>query len=148
MWTTQTEKKKTLRATMSKTSSFPSDWVCRNEYPKILKFEYMHTLKKSTKSTLRLSTKYSFWTSFLFFFSIWVHIVINSTRISDRKCSTHFSQKNHHWQIRRLFQSNCKYHEFSVPACKKLEWWGAVWGQVRFAYGPADGTATHYLLLQ
>jgi len=40
------------------------------------------------------------------------------------------------------------------PACKKLEWWGA--GVVicsggtrcRLAYGPADATATHCLLLQ
>jgi len=38
------------------------------------------------------------------------------------------------------------------PACKKTEWWDA--GMVvsgsrcRFAYGPADATATHYLLLQ
>jgi len=35
------------------------------------------------------------------------------------------------------------------PACKKTEWWGA--GVVicleRLAYGPADATATHYLLL-
>jgi len=38
------------------------------------------------------------------------------------------------------------------PACKILEWWVlawlSVWGQVRFAYGSADTTATHYLLLQ
>jgi len=26
--------------------------------------------------------------------------------------------------------------------------WFSVWGQVRFAYGPANATATHYLLLQ
>jgi len=26
--------------------------------------------------------------------------------------------------------------------------WLSVWYQVRFAYGPADATATHYLLLQ
>ena len=39
------------------------------------------------------------------------------------------------------------------PACKKTEWWGA--GMViclerrcRLAYGPADATATHCLLLQ
>ena len=39
------------------------------------------------------------------------------------------------------------------PSCKKTEWWGA--GVVilsgvrcRLAYGPADATATHYLLLQ
>jgi len=37
------------------------------------------------------------------------------------------------------------------PTCKKLEWWGA--GMVisgarcRLAYGPADATATHCLLL-
>jgi len=38
------------------------------------------------------------------------------------------------------------------PACKKLSgWvlaWLSVWGQVRFAYDPADATATYYLLLQ
>jgi len=38
------------------------------------------------------------------------------------------------------------------PASKKLEWWVlawlSVWGQVRFAHGSADATATHYLLLQ
>jgi len=44
------------------------------------------------------------------------------------------------------------------PACKKTEWWGggdnqAVRGYLsgatcRLAYGPADATATHYLLLQ
>jgi len=37
-------------------------------------------------------------------------------------------------------------------ACKKLSGgvlaWLSVWGQVRFAYGPADATATHCLLLQ
>jgi len=37
-------------------------------------------------------------------------------------------------------------------ACKKLEWWGAgvvlSGAQCRLAYGPADATATHYLLLQ
>ena len=39
------------------------------------------------------------------------------------------------------------------PVCKKTEWWGA--GMViclerdaDFAYGPADATATHCLLLQ
>jgi len=26
--------------------------------------------------------------------------------------------------------------------------WLSLWGHVRFAYGPADATATHYLLLQ
>ena len=38
------------------------------------------------------------------------------------------------------------------PACKNLEWCDAgvvVSGsRCRFAYGPADATATHYLLLQ
>jgi len=39
------------------------------------------------------------------------------------------------------------------PACKKTEWWDAgvvnVSGsRCRFAYGSADATATHYLLLQ
>jgi len=38
------------------------------------------------------------------------------------------------------------------PACEKLSGgmlaWLSVSGQVRFAYGPADATATHYLLLQ
>jgi len=36
------------------------------------------------------------------------------------------------------------------PACKKLEWWGAavVICLERGAYGPADATATHCLLLQ
>jgi len=38
------------------------------------------------------------------------------------------------------------------PVCKKLEWWdaGVVLSEARcrFAYGPADATATHYLLLQ
>jgi len=38
------------------------------------------------------------------------------------------------------------------PACKKLSGgvlaWLSVWGQVIFAYSPADATATHYLLLQ
>jgi len=36
------------------------------------------------------------------------------------------------------------------PACKKTEWWGAgvvIWLE-RLAYGPANATATHYLLLQ
>jgi len=33
------------------------------------------------------------------------------------------------------------------PACKKTEWWGAG-ATCRLAYGPADATATHYLLLQ
>ena len=37
-------------------------------------------------------------------------------------------------------------------ACKKTEWWDAgmvVSGSTcRFAFGPADATATHYLLLQ
>ena len=39
------------------------------------------------------------------------------------------------------------------PACKKTEWWDAgvvmCLGQgADFAYGPADATATHCLLLQ
>jgi len=34
------------------------------------------------------------------------------------------------------------------PACKKTEWWDAGVSRCRFAYGPADATATHYLLLQ
>jgi len=40
------------------------------------------------------------------------------------------------------------------PACKKLSGgmlaWLYVWVnvQIRFAYGPADATATHYLLLK
>jgi len=40
------------------------------------------------------------------------------------------------------------------PACKKTEWWGAGMviclerGACRLAYGPADATATHCLLLQ
>ena len=38
------------------------------------------------------------------------------------------------------------------PACKKLEWWGAgiylSGARCRLAYGPADATATHCLLLQ
>jgi len=39
------------------------------------------------------------------------------------------------------------------PACKKTEWWGAVvvilsGARCRLAYGPADATATHCLLLQ
>jgi len=38
------------------------------------------------------------------------------------------------------------------PACKKTEWWVlawlSVWSKVQLAYGPADATATHYLLLQ
>jgi len=38
------------------------------------------------------------------------------------------------------------------PACNKLSGgvmaWLSGWGQVRFAYGPADATATHYLSLQ
>jgi len=41
------------------------------------------------------------------------------------------------------------------PACKKLEWWGAGMiiclfsgARCRLAYGPADATATHCLLLQ
>jgi len=37
-------------------------------------------------------------------------------------------------------------------ACKKLssevQVWLSVWSEVQFAYGPADATATHYLLLQ
>jgi len=37
-------------------------------------------------------------------------------------------------------------------ACKKLSGgmlaWLSVWGEVQFAYGPADATATYYLLLQ
>jgi len=37
-------------------------------------------------------------------------------------------------------------------ACKKLSGgmlaWLSVWVRCRFAYGPADATATHYLLLQ
>jgi len=32
-------------------------------------------------------------------------------------------------------------------ACKKTEWWGAG-AQCRLAYGSADATATHCLLLQ
>jgi len=40
------------------------------------------------------------------------------------------------------------------PACKKTEWWGAgvviclERGAAGGAYGPADATATHRLLLQ
>ena len=38
------------------------------------------------------------------------------------------------------------------PACKKLSGgmlaWFSVWARCRFAYGPADTTATHYLMLQ
>jgi len=40
------------------------------------------------------------------------------------------------------------------PACKKTEWWGAgvvvclSGARCRLAYGPADATATHCLLLQ
>jgi len=38
------------------------------------------------------------------------------------------------------------------PACKKLSSgvlaWLSVWGKCRFAYGPADTTATHRLMLQ
>ena len=36
------------------------------------------------------------------------------------------------------------------PACKKTEWWGAGMAICleRLAYGPADATATHCLLLQ
>jgi len=39
------------------------------------------------------------------------------------------------------------------PACKKLEWWGTgivicAGVRCRLAYGPADATATHCLLLQ
>jgi len=38
------------------------------------------------------------------------------------------------------------------PAFKKLSGgvltWLSVWFEVQFAYGPADATATHYLLLQ
>ena len=38
------------------------------------------------------------------------------------------------------------------PACKKLQWWGAgvviSGARCRLAYGPADATATHCLLLQ
>jgi len=35
------------------------------------------------------------------------------------------------------------------PACKKLEWWDVyvTGSRCRFAYGPADAIATHYLLL-
>ena len=37
------------------------------------------------------------------------------------------------------------------PACKKTEWWDAgivilLEARCKFAYGPADATATHYLL--
>jgi len=38
------------------------------------------------------------------------------------------------------------------PACKKLNGgilaWSSVWVRCRSAYGPADATATHCLLLQ
>jgi len=38
------------------------------------------------------------------------------------------------------------------PACKNLSGevlaWLSVWARCRFAYGPADATATHCLLLQ
>jgi len=36
------------------------------------------------------------------------------------------------------------------PACKKPEWWGTGMAEARcrLAYGPADATATHSLLLQ
>jgi len=38
------------------------------------------------------------------------------------------------------------------PACKKLSGgvlaWLSVWSKVQIAYGPADATATHCLLLQ
>ena len=36
------------------------------------------------------------------------------------------------------------------PACKKPEWWGTgmAGARCRLAYGPADATATHSLLLQ
>jgi len=38
------------------------------------------------------------------------------------------------------------------PACKKMSGgvlaWLSVWARCRFAYGPADSTATHCLLLQ
>jgi len=38
------------------------------------------------------------------------------------------------------------------PTCKKLSGgvlaWLSVWVRCRFAYGPVDATATHYLLLQ
>ena len=38
------------------------------------------------------------------------------------------------------------------PACKKTEWWGAggylSGARCRLAYGPADATAAHCLLLQ
>ena len=38
------------------------------------------------------------------------------------------------------------------PACKKLSGgilvWLSLWGRCRFAYGPVDATATHFLLLQ
>jgi len=38
------------------------------------------------------------------------------------------------------------------PACKKLSGevlaWLSVWSEVQLAYGPADATATHCLLLQ
>jgi len=39
-----------------------------------------------------------------------------------------------------------------ASACKKTEWWGASdylsGARCRLAYGPADATATHCLLLQ
>jgi len=42
-------------------------------------------------------------------------------------------------------------HEWH-PACKKLSGgvlaWLSVWSECRLAYGPADATATHCLLLQ
>jgi len=36
------------------------------------------------------------------------------------------------------------------PACKKQEWWyaGVAVARCRLAYGPADATAIHCLLLQ
>jgi len=34
------------------------------------------------------------------------------------------------------------------PACKKLSDGMLAWARCRFAYSPADATATHYLLLQ
>ena len=36
-----------------------------------------------------------------------------------------------------------------ASGCKKLEWWSYLSGaRCRLAYGPADATATHCLLLQ
>jgi len=38
------------------------------------------------------------------------------------------------------------------PACKKLSGgvlaWFSVWSAMQLAYGPADATATHFVLLQ